>query len=348
MSIGKVVSISSRLVIAIAPSSKPFFEKLLRQGQLVKRAFYYFNDARLVIKYMHWEGPEIEHEKLRAELIFQYHKLEKGLCMPGPKRFFGADPAKATLGLIRRWNEQGFRKDSAIYLGAIEALRSYRAHIELYPPQSDGAKRIAQDIDALLKQHVDSRVDLRTPMPHGTAMATDFESLNRLMLLRRSVRSYTPQTVDIGVLRECINSAQYSPSACNRQPWRVHIYTKPDLITALLQLQNGNHGFGHQLSRLLIITVDMKSFFDGTERHEPYIDGGLFSMSLILALQAHGISSCCLNWCVKPDTDVKAHLVGAIPEHERIVMYLAVGHAAADAMVPRSARKGDQEIVQLH
>jgi hypothetical protein len=36
---------------------------------------------------------------------------------------------------------------------------------------------------------------------------------------------------------------------------------------------------------------------------EPALDGGLFLMSFLLALESQGLASCCLNFCVGPQTD---------------------------------------------
>ncbi|KQP43198.1 hypothetical protein ASF44_06420 [Pseudorhodoferax sp. Leaf274] len=99
---------------------------------------------------------------------------------------------------------------------------------------------------------------------------------------------------------------------------------------------------------MIVICADSRYFFDASERNQPYIDSGLFSMSLILALQARGIASCCLNWCVAPDLDQRAHQQGNIADHEKIIMYLAVGYASANALVPRSPRRTPQSMTTIH
>ena len=47
---------------------------------------------------------------------------------------------------------------------------------------------------------------------------------------------------------------------------------------------------------LLIIAMDLKAFVPAHERYQHWIDGGMFSMSIIYALHSLGLSSCCLNW----------------------------------------------------
>ncbi len=62
-------------------------------------------------------------------------------------------------------------------------------------------------------------------------------------------------------------------------------------------------------------------------------------MSLTLALASQGVSSCCLNWCVPPANDRAAHRLLGIPASERIVMFMAIGHAPPGCQVPKSPRR---------
>ncbi|WP_159389599.1 MULTISPECIES: nitroreductase family protein [unclassified Pseudomonas] len=293
---------------------------------------------------MNWPATTADYGKLSSELIFQYHKLEKGLCMPGPKRFFGEQPAIATITLINRWNENGFKTANPIYFGAIETLRAYRDFIANTPLPSTSDQSLKEKIETILAANLESPNQFKTPIPISKPNNLLWEEFSTLMVMRRSVRNYLPKKVETETIEECINIANLSPSVCNRQTCKVRIYEDPDQITKLLTFQNGNRGFGHLLSTLLIITSDTRYFFDGSERNQPFIDGGLLSMSLILALQSKGISSCCLNWCVSPTADNQAHIVGGIPDHERIIMYLAIGYPAEGAVVPKSERRAQNEI----
>src|SRR3546814_1994141 len=69
-----------------------------------------------------------------------------------------------------------------------------------------------------------------------------------------------------------------------------------EIIDRALSLQNGNRGFGHEIPCLLILCTDLSAFDTAGERYQHWIDGGMFSMSLVWALHALGYSSCCLNW----------------------------------------------------
>ncbi|MFZ5595218.1 MAG: nitroreductase family protein [Pseudomonadota bacterium] len=313
-----------------------------------RKLLFFFNDATQTFRYMRWRrGGDAVYWEISSELLFNYHKLEKGLCMPGKVRFFGYEPACETVRLIKAWRGKGFSVNDPIYIGAIETLRAYRLRINDTPPR-DGAGRLYQ----LLEREIgigESCLALSTPMPrvqdHDNSL---LESFSRLSLNRRSVRAFKSRTVPYELLERAVSLARLSPSACNRQPCVVHSYAQRDQIDSLLLLQNGNRGFGHTIPLLLVITAKSNCFFDASERHEPYVDAGLFAMSLLFALQAQGLSSCCLNWCAEPSVDADAHTRGGIPAEERIIMFIAVGYAADDAKVPRSPRRDIQTILFKH
>lgn len=313
-----------------------------------RKLSFFIEDARKAFRDMRWDSrSDVRYWTASAELLFQYHKLEKGLCMPGKKRFFGYDPASATLGILKRWRESGLSTRDPVYLGAIETVRAYRSRLDETPPQR--GELLRQALDSELQRSTETYPSLQTPMSVASAMDQEvIVALEKLAVARRSVRSFRSDDVSQHVIKRAITIAQLSPSACNRQPCSIHVYKKREQIDAMLELQNGNRGFGHTIPVLLVLTAAANCFFDASERQEPYIDGGLFAMSLILALQAQSVSTCCLNWCVEPAQDKAAHLLGDIPASERIVMYIAVGYADENALVPRSPRRSIENIVVNH
>ncbi|ANB75650.1 hypothetical protein AYM40_25245 [Paraburkholderia phytofirmans OLGA172] len=341
------LKIIGRSVFTAFPPLRQAYWRQRRKIGLLKAALYHIYDALHTYRHMRWEFTASNYWKLSSELIFQFHKLEKGLCMPGPARFFGHEPAFATVGLIDRWRQAGYPTSDSIYLGALETVRAYRRRLDITAPPEDVAAELVAKIDKCL-QGTETVAKFVTPMSCEAAPASTFDTLRTLCESRRSVRAYAAVRVSMDDVKAAIALAQLSPSACNRQPWHVHVYEQRSQIDALLALQNGNAGFGQLVQMLLVITVDSHSFFDGSERNQAFIDAGLFSMTLILALHARGLSSCCLNWCVSPDNDMEAHERGAIPGQERIIMYMAVGVPAESSVVPRSARRDMGSVLIRH
>lgn len=309
---------------------------------------FFFYDMRRVYTSMNWSIKKEAESRLSSELLFQYHKLEKGLVMPGPKRLFGLAPAEATMSLIERWNSGDIKKDNEpIYLGAIGTLQSYRNRIEQF--ELDPSNLILSKLNSFLDKYDCQQAEFSTPCSLSEqfdSAGTPSENFRELMEARRSVRDYVAKPVPYSVIEDSIRVAQLSPSACNRQPCQVSIYSNQEMKEELLSHQNGNAGFGHLAPHIAVLTADESCFFGATERHEPFVDGGLFAMSFILALKSQGVSSCCLNWCVKPNTDKAVHKLLGIAQSRRIIMLIAIGYAPEGNMVPRSPRRDLAKVLQ--
>jgi nitroreductase len=310
---------------------------------------YYLYDISQNYRAMNWTSAVKKRAIISSQLIFQYHKLEKGLVMPGPKRLFGLEPARAVMAIINKWQKLEVVDDcDPVFSGAIGTLQSY--HDRIVTHDLDHADIIRSDVKTFLENYKCQRSVFSTPcelvnvkkqkMTHGLHFKI-------LMEARRSVRNFLDTPVPKNVLIDSIKLAQLSPSACNRQPWKVTIVSEPEIKRKLLSHQNGNAGFGHLAPHIAIISADASCFFGADERYQPYVDGGLFSMGLILALKTNDISTCCLNWCVTPKTDKAVHKLLKFDESLRIIMLVAIGYAPEDTYVPRSPRRDVDEFLKF-
>lgn len=302
---------------------------------------FFLHDLKNVWRHMYW-GNEVHMgaRQLQAKLLFYYHKIEKGLSMPGEKRLFALDVIPRVINLLKTWESNGHSRNDSIYLGALSSLRSYRELIVCLHLDSDN--RIVPVIDEFLVQRDTSVREQVTPIAISHEQVESligYDDFRMLCQIRRSFRDFRDQPVAEDYIRQAVELAQLSPSACNRQPCKVYVIQENDLKRKVLSHQNGNVGFGHLAPVVMVITADMSHFFGATERHQPYVDGGLFSMSLLYALQVQGLVSCCLNWCVTPATDAAAHSLLSIPDSERIVMLMLAGHPPQRTLVPKSHRK---------
>lgn len=318
--------------------------------QQIRRVFllrYFWRDLRQTYRAMYWPTGNSDRSKLSAELLFQYHKLEKGLVMPGPYRLFGVEPAFATIKLFRRWAALGYSRQDPVFLGALETLRSY--HARLVHESLDERRIVLPPLERVFADFDELAPQLATPVQLASLAGADFIAgagrFEKLALARRSIRNFKPDSVPMALIEAAARSAQLAPSACNRQPCRLHLVSDSARRQELLSFQNGNRGFGHLVPHVAILTADEDCFFDASERHEPYIDGGLFAMSFILALRDLGVGSCCLNWCVPPHNDEQVHLRFGLPDSQRIIMLIAIGYDAEGSLVPRSPRREAADVL---
>ncbi|QNT71191.1 nitroreductase family protein [Defluviicoccus vanus] len=177
------------------------------------------------------------------------------------------------------------------------------------------------------------------------AALVDFE---RFCQERYSVRHFSSVPVEKSVIKAAVRIAQKTPSVCNRQCWRVHIFSSEEAKRQVLECQSGNRGFGHEASHVLVVTSDLQPFTGIHERYQGWIDGGMFSMSLVYALHSFGLGSCCLNWSVRAGTDKRLRRIAAIPGHENVIMMIAVGNLVEEFKVACSVRRETDDILTWH
>ncbi|WP_054132771.1 nitroreductase family protein [Novosphingobium sp. AAP1] len=344
-----------KIVKSLLNPGSPAFEKVKHARDVAKKIFYapvfrlqcYAYDFRIDRHHMNWKRSGSDYWRLSSELIFFYHKLEKGMCLPPTtRRFFGEAALDQTIALMHEWQAIGLDTNLPVYRATQSVLRAYRHNAVPLASQPAVHDRLVAKIDPLIMDGAGE--EYVTPIRPPAIPDSAFASLKGLAQSRRSTRDFDITPVDFKIVEQAVEIAQLAPSACNRQPWHLHFYDKPDDIARMLKLQNGNTGFGQTIPLLALVTADLGAFFDSSERIEPALDGGLFLMSFLLALEAQGLASCCLNFCVGPKTDKMAHRIGNIPEQEKILTFLAIGHRRDGAITPLSPRRPISDVIRVH
>ena len=77
---------------------------------------YMVHDLVSIYRSMFWAPGSRARHTLCAALLFQYHKLEKGLSMPGPRHLSGIDRAAEVMRTLRLWQAAGHADDDPIFL----------------------------------------------------------------------------------------------------------------------------------------------------------------------------------------------------------------------------------------
>ena len=126
------------------------------------------------------------------------------------------------------------------------------------------------------------------------------------------------------MIKKAISIAQSTPSVCNRQTWRTHVFLDKEQIKEILKYQNGNRGFGEDAAAILIVTASLPYFIGVGERNQAFIDGGMYAMTLVYALHSLGLGTCCLNLWVSQVWILGCNEVAKIPCDEVLIMMIAV------------------------
>ncbi|OZF04418.1 hypothetical protein CH302_03175 [Rhodococcus sp. 15-2388-1-1a] len=156
---------------------------------------------------------------------------------------------------------------------------------------------------------------------------------------RRSVRWFTEDPIDIDVIDRALEVAAESPSACNRQNIRFELFHGTDLTRPVLDCAGGTRGFSHQVPTVAVVIGRLGGYRHAFDRHAIYIDGGLMSMSFLLALETAGLSACCINW---PDVSSRNRAIKKfvhLDSDESVVMLVAIGHADQSGHIPASVKR---------
>ncbi len=285
-----------------------------------------------------------DRENLRGVLIKNYHRLEKGMALPEPKRGFGKQVALQLVDRLEFYVSRYEWDDIAkVTLNVLDV------YVRFHKDRGESVDNISRHVDLLLSNVPES---LNCEKRGGTIDISrktaeqisnfDFKSFSAF---RFSTRVFSKEKPKRNQIESAIEIAIKTPSVCNRQPWRVYVFDDQERKDQLLKLQYGNHGFGSHASHLLIVTVDLRYFAGPNERNQAFVDGGLFAMSLAYGLHAEGLGACFLNWSADAIRDIKLHSAANIPLNQVIVTLIAVGCLPETLPVAQSPRRHLHDIM---
>ena len=274
----------------------------------------------------------------RAEIVMGYHVIEKGLTMPRRRLGFGKGSVVHLMNLIDSF-ERRFGNDPQVS-HAVGVLRAYR---ELHKDSPDPMPRL------------DAFLEARKGVPSATqphVRRTDFfaakDSPFPEFAASRHVCRHFAGPVPRETVEKAVEIALTAPSACNRQHARVHVIDDPALRDKLFAAQGGTRGFGADADKVVVVTADLSCVRWSWERHDCYVNGGIFVMNLCYALHYLGVAHCILHWSVSPDVDREAHRLLDIPTNEAIVQVIACGMPPEEFDVASSPRLSEADVLTWH
>lgn len=280
--------------------------------------------------------------QLKARILAKAHSIEKGLSMPSVRPFFGQDALKELCARMADYTQRGLDVADPVYAKGRYAIAAYLdLHARLGQTLPENLAFIVPFAEAAIVPERGGAISRTADDVHQAAKG-DFR---QLVLSRHSVRTFSPAPVDRAVLEEAIALAQRSPSVCNRQSNRVYIVEDEATRVRALEIQGGNRGFGQEVGCLLVVTSTLAAFRDSKERNQGFVDGGLFSMTLMFALHHLGLGCCPLNWSAGRQKDRRLRALLGIPDSELVVVLLGVGHLKNEFLVASSPRRDASEVI---
>jgi nitroreductase len=300
------------------------------------------------VRYLNNSGVfhEDEEARLRARISASYHVVEKGLSHHDPRPGFGKDMAAALAGCLQAYRGAGYPTSCSQYQSAIAVLNCYR---ELQRRTNTKAPVAVDQFFQELGPTTLAGFSGGYAVKRGEDLLASFRGdFRSLATHRHSIRHFAGTPVSEAAIQRAVDLARWAPSACNRQPVRVHVLKSRPQLEQILDLQGGARGFIELIDKLLIVTVDLRAYFSFAERNLAYVDGGLFAMTLMYALCYEGIGSCPLHMALSSGTEDTIRRIAGLREAEAAVLMLGVGNIPESLKVAHSQRKPLDEYLVVH
>lgn len=303
---------------------------------------YKLSDAKDFYKYSFEFNNIKDRRHLESDLIYFAHKIEKGLSLPSPRLGFGEKVIAHVIKLLNQYNfNYGWHNVS---VSAVNTLNDYFEYnkangLELSELKSH-IDRFYKSIETINYNEIGGVIEISK-----SELDKSYINFEDFAMNRYSIRNFATGHIDSELIKKAVHIAQKTPSVCNRQPWKTYVYEGN--ISELLKFQNGNAGFGINADKILIVTADLRDFRGPRERNQIYIDGGLFSMSLLYSLHSMGIGSCALNLAIPPAKEKNLKRIAGINEPEALIMMIAIGKLPEKLRVASSPRRNLAEVVEI-
>lgn len=321
---------------------KEFTKKKLQQVRLRKLAC---KDVKRFSKAASFSVFDSSYDQLESRIMYNVHALEKGLSRRKNQRLgFGKKALQNLNDALVVYVEKGYSKAKFPFMQGCSVLQKYKAYHEAQEYDVGYMRNLVND--AFLEEDM-SKVQsgfkiIRSVDKRNNSRKTFYEICEQ----RASVRDFEGTPVNIDDVMKVIDIAKKTPSVCNRQGWHVYLVRNREIIKRLLVIQRGFSGYTLP-EYVLVITVSNSAFLSPVERNEVFVDGGLFSMSVLYGLEQAGLAAVPLNAMMNSKQELAMRNLLSIDNARSFVMFIAVGNFPEQTISPVSARKSASEFTVI-
>ena len=261
----------------------------------------------------------------RDILVFS-HVIEKGLCHHSFRTRFGAESVKKLVALLQECKLQK-KTDGFAYRVGIESLLAY----------SEANMNNGEDVGDLVPNSLINEGKGDVAGCYTVSAREYFSSIPQFAPIahsRHSMRLFDCESKPIpkSKITRAVGTATTAPSACNRQSVRVYAIFNPATIARVAKIQRGCSGFGEDAAALIVVTSDLAMYL-AEERRLPYVDGGIFCMNLLYALQDERLGACILNGSLPPESESEMRDILQISESQVVIAVLVVSDPSDETLL---------------
>lgn len=327
------MNLIKKVIVAVIGRTKPLFVEWISAVKSFNlHARYSFSERK----------PDRDLEQLRYYLVKHCHVVEKGMALPSPRSAFGQPKIKGLIARTKTYETLGGQEVGQIVRDTLRQYRElHRGKEDLFEPG------FINELDAFVDVPGPERKGGLKWLVKSQWDGWSLEKFDEFLSFRHSVRDFDSTPVESRLLKSAIATSLKTPSVCNRQGWGIHYYDDKVKMAELLSYQNGNTGFTECIDKLIIVTGNLKAF-TRHEHNQLFVDGGLVSMNLMLAIHAAGLGSCPLNTCMPYTKEKKLMSAAGIPENERLIMMIAVGNLKDKFSVAQSEKYSLDNVLIQH
>lgn len=276
----------------------------------------------------------IDEKQYEAVITRWYHTIEKGLAYTDFRAGFGKDNLNALLTSMENYIADGYSSEAFFYKTALSTLAAYQE-------KNAANDYVDEELNARIAQLPGTANDVGGTIDPGIVSEDEVRRLGYADFVssRHSMRHFSEEPVDREKIDRAIALAQHTPSACNRQGWQSRVVLDKELIRQVLANQNGNRGFGQEFTGLILVTGDIRCFNRDRELYQVYIDGGMYSQSILNALHYEHIASIPLSASLTSVQEDNVRKLLKIGKSEVLVMFIGIGNYPAEGLTTRSERR---------
>lgn len=297
------------------------------------------------VKFNASSGTARDREKMRNVLLRESHTLEKGMSLRCVRKGFGQGKALHLIAGLEKYRESFASEKDEFPDYPLSAIKSYIEYTK-----NSGCE--IPDIEASFLRLME-----RYGNPFLTSQAgVEFSSgeaikemargdFRQLLCSRHSLRFFKEGDVPMEDVLKALELAQRTPSACNRQAWRTHVFSG-ELCQDLLKWQDGCHGFENEIKSCILVSADLRAFLS-YETHQAYVDGALYAMNLINSLHYLGYGTIPLS-CGFGSGKLKELGRFNIPENEVPILIVGMGLVPDEPKFAVSGRKDISRTNTIH
>ena len=214
-----------------------------------------------------------------------------------------------------------------------ERLRVYRGKFDPAKPDY----RWAESIEELYTRAVQEQQEFRYPWLRKQRVKISESEFEKLLTTRRSIRKFTAEDVDPGLIRKILALTRWAPTNCNQQSLRFVVLTKPEIRKQLVH--GGMHGI---MSPCIIAVLADLRFYSAGDIECPAHDAGAAIQTMLLAIHYYGLGACYTSSVAS--NSKKSRSLLRVQDYEKIVALIWVGHCEDEPIAP--ARREVSEIVR--